>query len=131
MLLLYIIFKICFCMDNKTSCSELLLAIITVVQLSTETDTPKSQGCRGRTSAAFCSVMATGTLYLAPFSSSLFQGGGGQSVCVVSQGIEKNLEGTDSISVPPSPSAPQLSLFPLCCVSLRFAAGGPWGYAVC
>lgn len=124
MLLLSIIFKLCFCMDKKT-CSELLLTIVVVVGLSTGMDTPKCRGC-SRTSSAFCLLMAPGLLIQdsAHFFPSCFnEEVGGICVCSATKYKKRKLEGADLISVSPNRFVPQLSLIPLCCVPLLCSSG--------
>lgn len=114
-LVLYIISKVCFCLDTKTSYSEVVLAVIIMVQLlNIENFTPKHQDCTGRTDCCFwfgshnwrawCSLF---------FFSSLFQEVGFFCICSTTGQSRRKRNSEEACLISPPPQyLPQLSLIP-------------------
>lgn len=126
MLLLYIIFNICFCMDNKTSLSFSQWPNWALELM------PHSARTAGAGPALLSVWGWPGCSWFSLLFSSLIQRGQGKSVYAVTQLIKRNFEGADLISVPPNLFVPQLSVTasPLLCLP-SLCSGGIWGWCYC
>lgn len=114
-LVVYIISKVCFCLDTKTSYSELVLAVIIMVQLlNIETFTPKRQDCTGRTDCCFWFGSHNRcTWFSLFFFPSLFQEVGFFCICNSTGQSRRKRNSEEACLISPPPQyLPQLSLIP-------------------
>lgn len=122
----YTIFRVCFCMDKKTSCNELLLAIIRWCSCWTLELIPQSARAAGAgPSAALGLVMATSSLDLAYifFPPCFTENQGGICICSATR-QKKKLRGDRFGFCPSKPlSSPNLTHSPLLCLPSLCSGG--------